>query len=213
MKKEQLSFRAIPEAELFVGLKGVIKRLPCTFSLKVDGTGQSKGTCQQEGAPQRKIAAVSGAGAGSALDEDGLDGMGAADILKGVGLHRANALAVNLDIGNSIALIRGDGEGLITTLTNADIAGGRNGAASPSGCLDGVVAVVPTTATAGLVIQLNLAGQGRVVVIIRREAPFVGRVGLDRGIVGQGLALVIHPFQLAVTGIQSASLDGQRHVL
>ena len=62
-------------------------------------------------------------------------------------------------------------------------------------------------------IQLNLAGQGRVVVIIRREAPFVGRVGLDRGIVGQGLALVIHPFQLAVTGIQSASLDGQRHVL
>ena len=89
MKKEQLSFRAIPEAELFVGLKGVIKRLPCTFSLKVDGTGQSKGTCQQEGTPQRKIAAVSGAGAGSALDEDGLDGMGAADILKGVGLHRA----------------------------------------------------------------------------------------------------------------------------
>ena len=77
MKKEQLSFRAIPEAELFVGLKGVIKRLPCTFSLKVDGAGQSKGTCQQEGAPQRKIAAVSGAGAGSALDEDGLDGMGA----------------------------------------------------------------------------------------------------------------------------------------
>jgi len=63
------------------------------------------------------------------------------------------------------------------------------------------------------VIQLNLAGQGRVVAIIRREAPFVGRVGLDRGIVGQGLALVIHPFQLAVTGIQSASLGGQRRVL
>ena len=39
----------------------------------------------------------------------------------------------------------------------------------------------------------------------RREAPFVGRVGLDRGIVGQELALVIHPFQLAVTGIQSRS--------
>ena len=85
--------------------------------------------------------------------------MGSADILKGVGLHCANALAVNLDIGNSIALIRGDGEGLITTLTNADIAGGRNGAASPSSCLDGVVTVVPTAATAGLVIQLNQIGR------------------------------------------------------
>ena len=103
----------------------MIRRLPCAFSLKVDGAGQSKGTCQQEGAPQRKIAAVSGAGAGSALDEDDLDGMGSADILKGVGLHRADALAVDLDVGNSIALIRGDGEGLIPALADADIAGGR----------------------------------------------------------------------------------------
>ena len=39
--------------------------------------------------------------------------MGSADILKGVGLRRANALAVNLDVGDSIALIRSDGEGLI----------------------------------------------------------------------------------------------------
>ena len=116
----------------------------------MDGTGQSNGTCQQEGAPQRKIAAVSGAGAGSALDEDDLDGMGSADILKGVGLHRADALAVDLDVGNSIALIRGDGEGLITTLTNADIAGGRNGAASPGSCLDGVVAVAAAATAAGI---------------------------------------------------------------
>ena len=120
-QREQRSFQTIPEAALFVGLEGVMRRLPCAFSLIVNGAGQRKGACQQEGVPQRKIAAVSGAGAGSALDEDGLDGMEAADILKGVGLHRANALAVNLDIGNSIALIRGDGEGLITTLTNADI--------------------------------------------------------------------------------------------
>ena len=38
----------------------MIRRLPYAFSLIVDGAGQSKGTCQQEGAPQRKIAAVSG---------------------------------------------------------------------------------------------------------------------------------------------------------
>lgn len=58
MKKEQLSFRAIPEAELFVGLKGVIKRLPCTFSLKVDGAGQSKGTCHQKHDVQRGIGGI-----------------------------------------------------------------------------------------------------------------------------------------------------------
>ena len=115
----------------------------------MDGAGQRNGTCQQEGAPQRKIAAVSGAGAGTALDEDDLDGMGSTDILKGVGLHRANALAVDLDVGDSIALIRGDGEGLITTLTDADIAGGRNRAASSGSCLDGVVAVA-AAATASI---------------------------------------------------------------
>ena len=69
--------------------------------------------------------------------------MGSADILKGVGLHRADALAINLDVGDSIALIRGDGKGLIFALADADIAGGRNGAASPGSCLDSVVAVVP----------------------------------------------------------------------
>lgn len=109
----------------------------------MDAAGQSKGTCQQEDAPQWKIAAVSGAGAGSVLDEDDLDGMGSSDILKGVGIHRADALAVDLDVGDSIALIRGDGEGLIFALADADIAGGRNGAASPGSCLDSVVAVVP----------------------------------------------------------------------
>ena len=74
--------------------------------------------------------------------------MGSADILKGVGLRRANALAVNLDVGDSIALIRSDGEGLISALTDANIAGGRNGAASPGSCLDGVVAVAASAATA-----------------------------------------------------------------
>ena len=82
-----------------------------------------------------------GLGVAVGFHKDDLDGMGSADILKGVGLHRADALAVDLDVGDSIALIRGDGEGLIPALTDADIAGGRNGAASPGSCLDGVVAV------------------------------------------------------------------------
>ena len=83
-----------------------------------------------------------GLGVAVGLHKDDLDGMGSSDILKGVGLHRADALAVDLDVGDSIALIRGDGEGLISALTDADIAGGRNGAASPGSCLDGVVAVI-----------------------------------------------------------------------
>ena len=58
--------------------------------------------------------------------------MGSADILKGVGLHCADALAVDLDVGDGVALIRGDGEGLIPALADADIAGGRNGAQTAS---------------------------------------------------------------------------------
>ena len=54
------------------------------------------------------------------------------DILKSVGLRRTDAFAVDLDVGDSIALIRSDGEDLISALTDADIAGGRNGAAAPA---------------------------------------------------------------------------------
>ena len=82
-----------------------------------------------------------GLGVAVGLHKDDLDDMGSSDILKGVGLHRADALAVDLDIGDSIALIRGDGEGLISALTDADAAGGRNGAASSGSRIDGVVAV------------------------------------------------------------------------
>ena len=62
-------------------------------------------------------------------------------------------------------------------------------------------------------IQLDLAGQGRVVGVRGREAPLVGRVSCDPGIVGQDVALVIHPFQLAVIGVQCAAPDGQRRIL
>ena len=72
-----------------------------------------------------------GLGVAVGLHKDDLDGMGSADILKGVGLHRADALAIDLDIGDSIALIRSDCVGLISALADADIAGGRNGTARP----------------------------------------------------------------------------------
>ena len=65
-----------------------------------------------------------------------LDGVGTFHVLKGVGLYRADAPAVDLDIGDNIALIRGDGEGLIPPLADADIAGGRDGAVHACGGLD-----------------------------------------------------------------------------
>jgi len=82
--------------------------------------------------------------------------MGSADILKGVGLHRADALAVDLDVGDGIALVRSDCEGLISALTDADAAGGRNRAARPGSCLDGVVAVA--AASTAIVAPLSLDG-------------------------------------------------------
>ena len=92
--------------------------------------------------------------------------MGSADILKGVGLHRADALAVDLDVGDGITLIRGDGEGLIPALADADIAGGRNGAASPGSCLDSVVAVVPIVPTLSVVILVSLGSPAGVAGLI-----------------------------------------------
>ena len=62
-------------------------------------------------------------------------------------------------------------------------------------------------------IQLDRSGQGRVVGVRGHEAPLVGRVGFDPGTIRQDVALVIYPFQLAVIGIQRASLEGQRRVL
>ena len=67
--------------------------------------------------------------------------MVALDILKGVGLHRADALAIDLHVGDGIARIRGDGEGLVSSLADADAAGGRDRAIHTSGRLDGVVGV------------------------------------------------------------------------
>ena len=78
------------------------------------------------------------------LHEDNLDGMGFADVLEGVGLHCTDAVAVDFDVGNGVALVRGNGEGLIGSLADADIAGGGDGAAGSGNCLDGVEAGIVT---------------------------------------------------------------------
>ena len=130
------------------------------------------------------------------------------DILEGVGLHSTHALAVHQHLGYGVALIRGDGEGLVSAVTDGGPSGGRDGAVRAGRCLNGVVGVVPTATTAaGLVIQLNGAGQRRVVGIGGRKAPLVARVGLHLGIAGPGIALIIHPFQRTGIGLQSAAVQ------
>ena len=133
--------------------------------------------------------------------------MGSADILKGVGLRRANALAVNLDVGDSIALIRSDGEGLIPALADADIAGGRNGAASPGSCLDGVVAVA-AAATAIVAPVCRIAavagaalrdGDGQ--VILARQA---GAAPAGEGVAGPGGVLEGESPRLNGVGVEIA---------
>ena len=49
-------------------------------------------------------------------------------LLEGVGLHRADAHAVDLDVGDGVASVRGDGEGLAAAVEDVNVAGGRDGA-------------------------------------------------------------------------------------
>ena len=137
-----------------------------------------------------------GLGVAVGFHKDDLDGMGSADILKGVGLHRADALAVDLDVGDSIALIRGDGEGLIPALADADIAGGSNGAASPGSCLDGVVAVRMAAAIITPVCRIGSVasaargdGDGHIVLAVKPRAAPAGEgvTGACGGIEGDGI--------------------------
>ena len=118
--------------------------------------------------------------------------MGSSDIIKGVGLHRADALAVNFDIGDSIALIRGDGEGLISALTDADIAGGGDRAASSGSRLDGVVAVAaaaaaivaPVCRIAAVAGAALRDGDGHIILAVKPRAAPAGE-----GIAGFGRIL------------------------
>ena len=71
--------------------------------------------------------------------EQGGDGVVGGDILKGVAVHRAHALAVHQHIGDGIALLGGDGEGLGRALLHGHLTGGGDGAALTGGGGDGVL--------------------------------------------------------------------------
>ena len=134
--------------------------------------------------------------------------MGSADILKGVGLRRANALAVNLDVGDSIALIRSDCEGLISALTDADIAGGRNGAASPGSCLDGVVAVAASAGAAASATAFITASATAFITACAAIAQNRQRVGFSTDSHDNvGCAAVGDGNGCAAAGGQSLSVD------
>ena len=77
--------------------------------------------------------------AGGRLGEQGGDGVVGGDILKGVAVHRAHALAVHQHIGDGVALLGGDGEGLGRALLHGHLTGGGDGAALTGGGGDGVL--------------------------------------------------------------------------
>ena len=76
---------------------------------------------------------------GGRLGEQGGDGVVGGDILKGVAVHRAHALAVHQHVGDGIALLGGDGEGLGRALLHGHLTGGGDGAALTGGGSDGVL--------------------------------------------------------------------------
>ena len=76
---------------------------------------------------------------GGRLGEQGGDGVVGGDILEGVAVHRAHALAVHQHVGNGIALGGGDGEGLGRALLHGHLTGGGDGAALTGGGGDGVL--------------------------------------------------------------------------
>ena len=71
--------------------------------------------------------------------EHGGNGVVGGDILEGVAVHRAHALAVHQHVGNGIALGGGDGEGLGRALLHGHLTGGGDGAALTGGGGDGVL--------------------------------------------------------------------------
>ena len=76
---------------------------------------------------------------GGRLGEQGGDGVVGGDILKGVAVHRAHALAVHQHIGDGVALLGGDGEGLGRALLHGHRTGGGDGAALTGAGGDGVL--------------------------------------------------------------------------
>ena len=76
---------------------------------------------------------------GGRLGEQGGDGVVGGDILEGVAVHRAHALAVHQHVGNGIALGGGDGEGLGRALLHGHLTGGGDGTALTGGGGDGVL--------------------------------------------------------------------------
>ena len=71
--------------------------------------------------------------------EHGGNGVVGGDILKGVAVHRAHALAVHQHIGDGVTLLGGDGEGLGRALLHGHLTGGGDGAALTGGGGDGVL--------------------------------------------------------------------------
>gem|GEM_PF-3841555 len=125
-----------------------------------------------------------GLGVAVGLHKDDLDGVSLRDAAERVGRHRAHALAVDQHLGHRVALVRGDGEGLVAADGDVGPAGGGDGAVPAHRDHDG--AVVVAVAVAGIIlrrtVQHDFTADGGVVPVGRREPPFVGLAGPDHGV-------------------------------
>ena len=94
--------------------------------------GETADAGEQQRDPQQHVVAVAGQRRADGLHEADLDGVGRIDVLEGVASGGADALAVDLDVCNGIAVIRRNGEGQILALTDADVAEGEMEPPSPA---------------------------------------------------------------------------------
>ena len=136
------------------------------------------------------------------------------DILEGVGLHSAHALAIHQHLGYGVALIGGEGEGLVAVFNDRAPAGGRDRAVRTCRRLDGVAGAVNDD-TGGNGIHHDGAVNGCIVDSIcgsRGVFPLVGFIGFYCGGIGQDIACVIHPLNRTAGGSQGAAGSGQASV-
>lgn len=157
------------------------------------------------------------AGTNAVRHEDCLDGMILRNILEGVGFHRAYTLAIYQHLGYFVALVRGDGEGLIPSVTDGDPFGGRDRAVRIRACLDGMIGAAAAAATTaagirpvgvhdGVFMEFSIGCDHRAAAC--RGVPAVKAVSAAVGGFGQLGQLLVNGFHAVNGGRAAIAIEG-----
>ena len=139
------------------------------------------------------------------------------NILEGVGFHSTYILAIHQHLGYIVALVRGDGEGLIPSVTNRNPFGGRDRAVRIRACLDGMVGAAAAAATTaagirpvgvhgGVFIEFSIGRDHRAAVC--RGVPAVKAVSAAVGGFGQLGQLFVNGFHAVNGGRAAIAIEG-----